>query len=435
MKKSLFLHYIAIFLIFFAAETKLLAFSLTDATEKLAGAFEGLIDDNEATTSFPSLLIPAGGRAESLGGAYTGYSSDISFMNYNPAASSLQQDTQLAIFHNAWIADSKLETIAYTTRIKNFGLGAQIQSFYLPFTQYNYTGERTTGGYYSESFINLNASYNFKAGYDFKGIAVGANLKSGWRGMPDYTDKDSNSIIQNSGLSQSAFAIMADLGLMMQFNLLKVLYRSRLPNFKIGLSIQNLGVSITGFSKTIKIDDPLPTSISAGFSYTFFPALTITADFKQPINLQDILNSQKASFSAGASINITDNFLILTGFNFRGANPKISLGSEIAFQKVSLNLNYTLDLATSANPINRISLSAKIKLGDRDRAQDLKRIDELYARGLVFYYNSEWELAISTWEEILAIDEKYDPAILGIKSAKSQLELFNKVKESLFFEE
>ena len=434
MKNRTFLPYILIFL-FLIFPFRLGAFSLTDAETSLSEAFDSLIDSNEGSYSFPSLLIPAGGRAESLGGAYTGYASDIGFMNYNPAASSLQNETQFSIFHNTWIADSKLETISYTTRFKDLGFGTQIQCFYLPFSEYNYVGERTAASYYTESFATFNFSYNFLAGYDFKGLAVGGNLKTGWRGMPDYTDKETGSIVKNSGLSQSAFSIMADLGIMIQLNLLKFMFQSRETNFRAGLSIQNLGVSVTGFSKNVTLDDPLPTAICAGISYTFFPFMTVSADFRQPINLQNIKSTQKFSFSTGAVFDITKNFSILAGFNLKGANPRISLGTEFDFSPLTLNLNYTLDLSSSVNPINRISLSAKIILGDRGRADQSTKIDELYTRGLIYYYNSEWESAIAVWEEVLKIDSHYDPAILGIKSARSQMELYKKVKEGLFFEE
>ena len=435
MKNPRFLFYISFFLILILAQTKAAAISLTDTSESLSEVFENLVDNNEGSFSFPSLLIPVGGRAESLGGAYTGYGSDISFMNYNPAASSIQQETQFSIFHNSWIADSKMETVAYTTRFKNLGFGSQVQCFYLPFTEYNFIGERTAGSYYSETFVNFNVSYNFLAGYDFKGIAVGGNLKAGWRGMPDYTDKDTNALIAGSGLSQSGFALMADLGLMMQFNVFKVLFRSRSPNLKIGLSIQNLGFALTGFSKQVTADNPLPTAVCIGFSYKFFPFMTLSADFRQPFNLQDITQLPKFSLAVGTDFNITKNFSLMAGFNLKGANPKISLGTEVQLNKLCLNLNYTLDLASSVNPMNRISLSAKIILGDRGRSNDLSRIDELYQRGLDYYCNSEWEAAIAAWEEILKIDSSYDPAILGIESARSQLELYNKVKEGLFFEQ
>ena len=82
-----------------------------------------------------------------------------------------------------------------------------------------------------------------------------------------------------------------------------------------------------------------------------------------------------------------------------------------------------------------MSISAKILLGDRGRAQRQKRIDELYLQGLDYYANSQWELAIETWEEILKLNKRYDPAILGIESARSQIEMYERVRESMFFEE
>ena len=85
----------------------------------------------------------------------TGYklSDDISFLNYNPAASSIQKETQFAVFHNSWISDSNYETIAYTTRFNNFGFGVQASCFYVPFTEYNIFGDRTAGSYYTEQQV------------------------------------------------------------------------------------------------------------------------------------------------------------------------------------------------------------------------------------------------------------------------------------------
>ena len=59
----------------------------------------------------------------------------------------------------------------------------------------------------------------------------------------------SNTVVQFG----SAFAIMGDIGFMMQFNFLKF-YSSRAPNVRIGFAAQNLGVSFTGFGEEIKID-------------------------------------------------------------------------------------------------------------------------------------------------------------------------------------
>ena len=392
-------------------------------------------NQNEGTTSYRSLLIPAGGRPESLGSAFTGLGDDASYINYNSAAGCIMSDTQAAVYHNSWIADSKMDTLAYTTRVDNFGFGLQAGCFYLPFTEYNLFGERVNTSYYSESCLAANISYNFLAGYDFKGIALGGTVKTVFRSMPDYTDNDTDAIIPLSGLAQSGVGIMADLGIMMQFNFLKF-FASRTPNVRIGFSAQNLGAAITGIGskKGLRLDDPLPTYFSAGMSCQFLPIITATFDIKQPVNLFAPEQYQMFSFSAGFILAFTKNFNLLLGAEFKGGNPRFSTGAEFQLTNARLNFNYTLDLTSSFNPINRISISAKIMLGDRGRAQKQKVIDELYSRGLDHYANSEWEEAIEVWQEILVLNKRYDPAILGIESARAQIDMYTKVRESMFFE-
>ena len=46
--------------------------------------------------------------------------------------------------------------------------------------------------------------------------------------MPDFTDNESDEILVNSGIEQSAFASLVDIGLMMQFNFLKYFSRDLL---------------------------------------------------------------------------------------------------------------------------------------------------------------------------------------------------------------
>ena len=100
----------------------LFALSYTDIASTLADIFQWSVDSNEGDTTFRSLLIPFGGRTESLGNAFTGLCDDISFLRYNPAGSCIQTNTQFALFHNSWIADSNMETLAYTIRINHLGL-------------------------------------------------------------------------------------------------------------------------------------------------------------------------------------------------------------------------------------------------------------------------------------------------------------------------
>ena len=409
---------------------------LTDTSSAVGDLFAGMADQNEGTTSFRSLLIPFGGRTESLGNADTGLCDDISYLRFNPSAGAIQKETQVALFHNAWIADSKLETLAYTTRLKNiphFSYGGYISCFYLPFTEYNLFGDRVNGSYYTESIAAINASYNLLAGYDFKGLATGITVKAGWRGMPDYTNNDTNEIITGSGMAQSAFAIMADVGFMLQFNFLKF-YSSRDPNVRIGFSAQNLGVALTGFGDEMKRDDPLPTTFSAGMSVQFIKWITVSADFVQPVNLYEPDSYLIPYFNSGVSIQFASFVSLLAGFSLKGANPRISTGLEFEVAKIRLNMNYTLDLTTSLAPLNRISLSAKILLGDKGRSITDAQVDEYYQIGLKYYADAKWEDAILVWEEALKLNKRFDPAIQGIQSARYQIEMFQKIKESLLLD-
>lgn len=435
MKNRRFAIILQIFLIF-GSSTGLFALDYSDLDSFLTdfGYFES--SKNEGTTSFRSLLIPIGGRPESLGSAYTGLCDDAGYINYNAAASCILSDTQASAYHNSWIADSKMDTVVYTTRIDNMGLGFQAGCLYMPFTEYNLFGDRVNANYYSETHVAANISYNFLAGYDFKGLAIGATIKSAFRSMPDFTDNDSNAIKTLSGLEQSGLGIMADLGIMMQFNFLKF-FASRTPNVRIGISAQNLGVALTeiGSSSGIKLDDPLPTYFAAGISCQFLPVITATFDIKQPVNLMAPGKYQMFSLSAGAILAFTKSFSLLLGTQLKGGNPSFSVGSELQLSNARLNFNYTLDLTSSFSPVNRISLSAKVLLGDRGRAERQKIIDALYSKGLEYYANSEWEKAIEEWEAVLKINKRYDPAILGIESARAQIDMYEKVRESMFFEE
>ncbi len=426
----------AIFL--FSAQAQLLSLSLTDASSALGDIFSSTVSANEGETSFRSFLIPFGGRAESLGNAYTGLCNDISFLRFNPAAGAIQNQTQLALFHNSWIADSKMETLAYTTRLKNLrdlSLGGYISCFYVPFTEYDAFGCRTTGSYYTETTGAFNIAYNFFSGYEFKGLALGATLKTAWRGVPDYTDNNSGAIISGSGLEQCALCFAADLGAMLQFNFLKFFY-SREPNVRIGFTAQNLGAAITGFGSKqgIQLDDPILTLFGTGISVQIVKAITISLDVKQPVNLSNMNGYLFPYFGAGFLFQFTDNLAFLSGFELKGANPKFSTGFEFEFKKIQFNVNYTLDLATSINPLNRISLSAKIKLGDKGRSLIDAKVDEYYEAGLKFYADGEWEKAISIWQEALKINRRFDPAIIGIESAQYQIDMFEKIRQSLLIE-
>ena len=422
MKRTIVLSLCLIFSL--TARLQVNALDYTEISNFLTDSFFSTYGSNEGTTSFRSLLIPIGGRAESLGSSYTGLSDDVSYIDYNPAASSINKESEIALFHNAWIADSAIETIAGTTRFGNLGIGGKVSCFYVPFSEYDSFGTKLTGSYYSETTAVLNVSYNFSAGYTFKGLAAGLNVKAAWRSIPDYCDNDTGEIISGSGLEQSALGLMADAGIMMQFNIGKF-YISRDPNVRIGLSVSNLGAAITGFKSDdgIRLDDTLPSSIGIGISYKCIRPLTMLLEFRQPFDLTDISSYQMFSAGTGAELQITDFFSVLTGFQLKGGNPRISLGSEFEFFKMRMNVNYTLDLTSSLNPVNHISLSAKLLLGDRGREEKQRQVDRLYNEGVACFAKRDFEKAIEYWEEALKIDRHFDPAKTGIKNARQYAQM------------
>ncbi len=400
----------------------------SDFYESLFGPFYDLTDPNAGSTVFRSLTIPLGGRSEAMGTAYTAMTDDIAAIAYNPAISAVLPNTEVSVYHNFWIADSAIDTIAFSQRNTNLGFGASLKSFYVPFSEYSIVGERVSSGYYSETTGMINVSYNFLAGYHFKGLSLGTNLKFAYRGIPDYTDDTTNEIILNSGLEQSAIAVMGDIGLLFRFNAGK-LYSSREPNLNVGLAVTNLGAAFTSLSTDIELDDALPTQAAIGVSYKMIRPITLSVDFIQPFNILDLSKTEQFAVGFGIEGTITDFFSLQGGFLLKGGNPKISLGSEVDWKSLTFSLSYSLDLTTSLTPVNRISLSAKLNLGDKGRAELQDTVDSLYTQGLNYYVNGEFTQAISVWEEALLLYPLFDPAIDGIKAANDSILLRTTIQQ------
>jgi len=382
------------------------------------------IDDNSGLTAFPILNIPMGGRSEGMAGAFSALSDDISFLEFNPAGSSTLSKTELAFFHNNWIADSKIEGIAYATRFGNLGIAAGAKWLYMPFTEYDMYAERVSNGYYSEGAVILNASYNFLSGYYFSGLSLGLNLKGAFRIMPDYTDVNdqqlSGSIIGGSGLSQSAVMGMADIGMLVRFNFLKG-YTARDKNASIALVIRNLGPPV--------LEEPLPTVATAAISYRPIRPVTLAFDFNLPLNLIDIDLSEKPYGSLGIAVNVTNFLSMRTGLMVKPGSGRFTIGSAVNFDKVALDVNYTMDFLTQMQPLNRISLGMRFDLGDGGRSELINKIDELYLLGFEAYTQGNKEDARRCWEEALRLNPRYEPAKEGIAMLEDRQGLNERIEE------
>ncbi len=385
--------------------------ALPSVYDSIASLFD--IDLNAGLTRMLITRIPMGGLAEGMGMAYTAVAADSSFLELNPSASAVQDFTELSLYHNNWIADTRIEGAVYTLRFGRTGFSLGGKWLYLPFTEYNDYGDRLSSGYYSEALLIGNASVHLFPGYYFYGIAVGANVKLAYQSFPDFADQ--NGVVQaGSGFSQSALAVMADFGLLTKFNLLKY-YASRKKNVSVGLALKNLGPPVQG--------DPLPTVATLGLAYSPLRPVTISSDLSVPINLVDFSKSENPYWSVGTQFVLTDFLSMQAGLQVKGSNPRLSVGTAVDFNPLTLFVNYTLDLTTQLTSLNHLSVQARFRLGDMGRAAKAAKVDELYAAGLEAYARGEIERAVSYWTEVLALDSSFDPARDALRAAQSTLQL------------
>jgi tetratricopeptide (TPR) repeat protein len=423
LKKLLFC---ASFLLFFAYPLSAIDFdadnygSFADRLRDIYG-----VDDNAGLTAFPVLNIPLGGKAEGMAGSFSAVADDVSFLEWNPAGSSMLSKTELAFFHHNWIADTKIEGAAFASRFKDFGFAAGGKWLYTPFTEYNIYGERASKGYYSEAVATLNGSFNFLSGHYFSGVSLGANLKGAFRFVPDFSDsgdqdRRSGSLVSGSGREQSAAMAMADIGVLTRINLLKF-YNSRERNFSFALALRNLGPPAKG--------DPLPTVAVAGVSWKPQRPVLLSFDYSFPINLTDINLSEKPYWAAGLSVQASSFLSMRCGLLSKSGNARIVVGSAVDLKAFSLDLNYTLDLLTQLTPLNRVSLGIRFNLGDQGRAGREAEAEALYLQGLEAYARGELEEARQYWEEALKTDPRFEPAAEGLSLIARSQALMDRIDE------
>ena len=371
---------------------------------------EGFVSDtNTGLTIFPTLLIPTGGLYEGMGTAFTAVASDSSFIEANPAGSSSLIYTELSVNHNNWIADSNIEGVVFTTRFNNLGIGVGGKFLYVPFIGYNRWGEELSSSYYSESIATMNVSYNFFSSYYFYGLSLGANIKAAYRSIPAVVYQ--NKVVEN----QSVFTLMTDFGFLTRFNLAKF-YASRDRNFSFGGVVKNIGLDALG--------EPLPSIATAGIAYSPIRALLLSLDFNYPFSFTEAPSLwEKWNLAAGMNLVLTNFFSIHSGFSYRGSNPRITIGSEILLQKISITANYTLDTTTQLTSVDKFTIQMSLNLGDKGRMANSKKVDEYYIAGLTEYANGNIDRAIKFWKEALKIDPTFQPAAENLAVAQNAVSL------------
>jgi hypothetical protein len=423
LKKLLFC---AVFPLIFARPLSAIGFdpgNYGSLADRLGDLYD--LQGNAGLTAFPVLNIPLGGKAEGMAGSFSAVADDVSFLEWNPAGSSMLSKTELGFFHHSWIADARIEGAAFASRFKNFGFAAGGKWLYAPFAEYNTRGERVSKGYYSEAVAILNGSFNLFSGGYFPGVSLGANLKGAFRFVPDFSDsgaqdRRSGSLVPGAGWEQSAATAMADLGVLARTNLWKF-YHSRERNFSFALVLRNLGPPVKG--------DSLPAVAVAGVSWKPWEPVLLSFDYSFPMNLTDINLSEKPYWAAGLSVQANDFLSLRSGLLFKGENARIVLGGAVDLKAFSLDLNYTLDLLPQLIPLNRIGLGIRFNLGDQGRADREAEAEALYLQGLEAYARGELEAARHYWEETLKADPRFEPAAEGLSLIARSQALMERIDE------
>ncbi|WP_455383270.1 UPF0164 family protein [Salinispira pacifica] len=410
MKKSASFLIIS-FIISCALAAPLSAADFADTYGYIVGIFDPQGPQNTGLTVFPTLMIPMGGLSEGMGTAYTAVGRDVGYLESNPAASSVMDYTELAIQHKNLIADANMESMVYTIRLDNLGLGAGLKFLHVPFTGYGSYGQQTTTFRYTETVATLNAAYNFLHGFYFNGLAFGANLKVAYRGEPNVPG-----LIEN----QSAFGIMGDAGLLARFNFLKF-YPSRTRNFSIGVAAKNFGPPALG--------EPLPSLISAGIAYSPLRPLLFAFDLNVPVSLLPDVPPAPIGFAGGVDVTITDFFATQAGFLLKGGNPRVSLGADVKLANFALHVNYILDMTTQLGALDNFSVQVRFNFGDRGRAAREKKIEDQYLNALDALAHGDYDTTLKLCREIISVDPSFDPARETIKNVLRSIDLQQQMEQ------
>lgn len=366
------------------------AFSLDDIIWGISDGLDSTRVRNTGLTVFPTLVIPMGGEYEAMGTAYTAVARDASFFDANPAASSRLNYTELSLMHTNLIADTNMESVVYTMRFGDLGFAAGGKFLHVPFTEYDIIGVQQNAVRYTEVVAGLNVSYNFLNSFNFHGVSAGTTLKVAHRNIP-----------ASIAPGQSAFGVMADFGLLTRFNLLKF-YPSRTKNFSVGLTARNIGPPV--------LDEPLPSSIVGGVAYAPLNPVLLAFDLTMPIMPFTDDPPEPLGYAGGVSVQITDFFAAQSGFLLRGGNPRLTLGGSLDLSELRFQVNYTLDMTTQTDRLDRFSVLAALHLGDRGRADLQRRAEEYYLDSLIAFAAGEYEAAVTLTDRALELYPRFEPA-------------------------
>lgn len=361
------------------------------------------IGGDYGTTFFPFLNYGYGGREVGFSGAFTAIADDIGSLEANPAGTSSLTNSELSFSHNKLMGDVNYNTLAYTMRFNELGLGVGARTLYIPFTHYDKFGYDVGAGVINYTVLTFNASYTFFKTYEFFGLSVGSNIKLYIYGVPE--------TIANN---QSRVNVAFDFGILTKFNFLKG-YKKIDKNFGVGVVIKNLGPFTEGA--------PPPTTFSVGISYKPIDEILMSVDFNYLINYSED-TYKNWSVKSGFEWSFTKYSSLLAGFTIK-SSPSFSLGFALNFEDFKIAAIYNPDFIDVA----RFSISATLKLGDLGRGKKELSVKKMYAESLKLINDGSYKEAKVLLEKILQKDGGFTPAKKSLKNALRQIEIQKNLEE------
>jgi len=343
----------------------------------------------------PMLKLVYGSRALSLGGAFVGLSDDGYYMDSNPAGGNPKNILNLSLLHQEWIVDVNYESVRISRGFSDrFFLGAGFTYLYLPFTYYDYYGQKSEKSYnISQSLGILNAGFKLKK----CDISFGGNIKGFYNNVPEDLYADQNYLL---------FA--SDIGTIIRTSILKRFIGSE-PSLVFGLTLKNIG-----YTKRI---EKLPIELHTGLSYRFLRNLLFSLELALPFY-------EPVYGSIGAEYSIKNSFFIEGGIQIK-ENPMFSVGFGYKRKDFHLNVSYTPTLAF----YNMVSISLSYSFGEEKKEREKIEVENLLIKAFKLFSERQYRESLNVIDRILEIDPENPRALSLKKTIEMQLELKERLEK------
>lgn len=227
-----------------------------------AGVFPDSAFSNKAsgTTGAAFLKIPAGSRAQALGGSYSAAADDADSMFWNPAGLARMEErglSELAFGYSALLESAYAGSLAYARPLAPHGSGV-LGAAFTYFSQSSIQGYNTLGDP-SDSFAPNDLCLGVAYARRFRNVGLGFGTK----------------FIRSAVAEASGTTFSVDLGFQTQ----RFTDVGECP-LDFGFSLLNLGPAI----KTGSMADPLPMKVQTGVLWNISPRIRFMLDGHLPVD-------------------------------------------------------------------------------------------------------------------------------------------------------